>query len=324
MVATILNALEQRIYSLKYYGLLKTCRYIKNRLSVRYRRDWLKERFLLKELHGFQMYLDLTDPGLSYTLAVYSTRERDQIYLIRNELREGMVVLDIGSNIGFYPLLEASLVGKQGKIYALEPSPQNFDLLSRNIELNHQSDVIEKYRVGASNKDGIEKFYLYAMSNLHTLNPETYRYPQKYRPIESIDIRVVSVADFVRDKKPIDFLRMDIEGHEVEVLEGMVQAIEQYGLSPSILFEIHIKKYDDIHHSMRAPLVKLFELGYYAKTIISNDDSKPKFREKGYKPSLIVKTDGVYRGLYNGISQKDTIEFICDIGFVRAVLLERA
>ena len=67
------RALEQRLYSLRYYGLL----------NVRYKRDWLKQRFLQRTIHCFKMYLDLNDPGLSHTLAIYVTRDQDQIYIIR-------------------------------------------------------------------------------------------------------------------------------------------------------------------------------------------------------------------------------------------------
>ena len=57
--------------------------------------------------------------------------------------------------------------------------------------------------------------------------------------------------------------------------------------------------------------------------MVSNDESKAKFKEKGYRPSMIVKIDGQYRRIYGSISERDAIEFVCEIGFVRAFLLER-
>ena len=73
---------------------------------------------------------------------------------------------------------------------------------------------------------------------------------------------------------------------------------------------------------MRTPLKRLFDLGYYAKTMVSNDESKSRFGGKGYRPQTIIKTDLVYRGLYEGVSNQDAVEFICDLGSVRATLLE--
>ena len=74
---------------------------------------------------------------------------------------------------------------------------------------------------------------------------------------------------------------------------------------------------------MRKKLLKMFEYGYYPKIIVSNDHPKGEFQKRGYKPEALIYTDGYWRGIYYGASNKDAIDFICDIGFVRAVLLER-
>jgi hypothetical protein len=116
---------------------------------------------------------------------------------------------------------------------------------------------------------------------------------------------------------------MDIEGYEVEVFEGMMPLLENKNFSPKILFETHRPKYDDNHHSMRNVLIKMFKYGYYPKIVVSNNHPKGEFLKRGYKPEKLIHTDGYWRGIYYGVANKDAIEFICDIGFVRAVLLER-
>src|SRR3989344_8248708 len=93
-------------------------------------------RFILKEIHGNKMYLNLQDKGISKDLAINKTREELQTELVMNKVKEGMHVLDLGANIGYYALIEASLVGPKGKVYAIEPSQSNFDLLNKNIGLN--------------------------------------------------------------------------------------------------------------------------------------------------------------------------------------------
>lgn len=307
-------------------GFLQTLLYLKNSLHLRYVRDWKKESHMVKKVHDFVMRLDVNDPGLSRTLAIKGTREQDQVYIVKQELKPGMTVLDIGANIGTYALLEAQLVGPQGKVYAIEPSPQNFDLLNQNVSLNRFGDRIDTFRLGASNQAGVGTFFLHAASNLHTFHPQKYgdfaQVETDKEYVDTIEVDVVNICDFARDKRPIDFIRMDIEGFEVEVLQGMEQGIMEGWLTPSILFESHRPKYDDLHHNMRAQLTRLFELGYMPKTLISTDESIARFHEKGYTPEIIIRTDGVQRGIYTGISQEDAIAFICDIGFVRAVFLE--
>ena len=307
-------------------GLWATLSYLKNGCYLKYVRNIKKEAYIKKRVNGVPMYLDVHDPGISRTLAVKGKREQDQVYIVRRELKEGMVVLDIGANIGSYALLEASLIGSEGVVYALEPSPQNFALLKKNIALNQFENIILPRQVGAANQTGVGTFYLHSASNLHTFHPQKYRefadVPDAYQ--ETIDVEIVNIGEFLQDKRAIDFIRMDIEGFEVEVLEGLMDSIRNNKLSPQILFEVHRPKYDDVHHSMRTQLKQLFELGYHVKTLISSDESVSRFHERGYVADKIIHTDGVKRGIYNGLSNDDACEFICDIGFVRAALLARS
>ena len=311
--------------SIQKDGFLTTLSYIKNGLYLKYVRGVKKEPFIKKQVNGVSMYLDVNDPGISRTLAIKGTREQDQVYVVRRELKKGMAVLDIGANIGSYALLEASLIGLEGVVYALEPSPQNYSLLKKNIELNQFESVILPRQVGAANQTGVGKFYLHSASNLHTFHPQKYRefadLPDDYQ--KTIDVEIVNIGEYLQDKRAIDFIRMDIEGYEVEVLEGLMNSIRENELSPMILFEVHRPKYDDVHHNMRAQLKQLFQLGYMVKTLISSDESLSRFHERGYTPEKVIRTDGVKRGIYNNLTNNDACEFICDIGFVRAALLAR-
>ena len=114
---------------------------------------------------------------------------------------------------------------------------------------------------------------------------------------------------------------MDIEGYEVEVFEGLLPALEDDDFRPSILFETHRPKYTE-DHTIKGSLKAMFEKGYRAKIIVSNEGPTAKFSEHGYTADIIFPTDGMVRGLYYGISNEDAIKFICDIGGVRAVFLE--
>mgnify|MGYP001186648508 CR=1 FL=1 len=62
-------------------------------------------------------------------------------------------------------------------------------------------------------------------------------------------------------------MRMDIEGYEVEVFEGMMPLLENKNFSPKILFETHRSKYVDTHHSMRKALLKMFEYGFLPRLL---------------------------------------------------------
>jgi len=107
-------------------------------------------------------------------------------------------------------------------------------------------------------------------------------------------------------------------------LEGLTSAIKSGIFLGKIVFECHFPKYDDERHSMRKQLTMLFQNGYYAKIMTSNDEKKTHFHKRNYKPDQIVPT-GIDRcqGIYYGISNDDAEYFICDVGGVRDVLFEK-
>jgi len=315
---------KDKIQDLHNRGTSIMVKYLFKRGVYEFRKKLLKQRFVEINVHNYRMFVDLNDPGISRTLIHFGTREKDHIYILNKELSSGNVIIDLGANIGYYALMEANIVGNDGYVYALEPSPSNANMLRKNISLNNYDGIVEVFQMGASNKTGKEKFYTSEMSNLGTFYPTRYYGKSSMtKSSPSIYIKTTTIPDFIVDKKTIDLIRMDIEGYEVEVFEGMMPLLKNNNFSPKILFETHRPKYDDTHHSMRKALLKMFEYGYYPKIIVSNDHPKGEFQKRGYKPEALIYTDGYWRGIYYGASNKDAIDFICDIGFVRAVLLER-
>ena len=132
---------------------------------------------------------------------------------------------------------------------------------------------------------------------------------------------MVTIQEFRKGRKNIDFIRMDIEGYEVEVFEGLLPALNDEDFRPSILFETHRSKYTE-DHTIKNSLKFMFDKGYKVKIIASNEGPDNKFSEYGYKADITFSTDGMVRGLYYDISNEDAVKFICDIGGVRAAFLQ--
>jgi predicted methyltransferase len=88
-------------------------------------------------------------------------RKREPIctdYLLHSGIiNKGDTVLDLGANIGYYVLVEAQLVGKSGKIFAVEPVHSNFTLLNENVKLNNLTNV-ESYRLRWATESKNQKF----------------------------------------------------------------------------------------------------------------------------------------------------------------------
>jgi len=119
-------------------------------------------------------------------------------------------------------LLFAKLVGPKGKIFSFEPEDENFDLLSKNVEINNYSNV-HLIQSAVSNKDGkIPIFTLDKNKAGHTLsNPNI-------KEKKCVEVNVVSLDNYFKDfDDEIDFIKMDIEGSEMDALEGMSSLLDK-------------------------------------------------------------------------------------------------
>jgi len=192
-----------------------------------------RENGLIKRRIGNHiMYLDPKDSGISRDLrriqAKNEVREPAFISILRREVEKGMTALDIGANIGYVTLILAEIVGDRGKVYAFEPHPRNFEILTKNIETNKYKDFVKLYQNAVSNRLGHLSFYISKKSNLGSMFKTKHT---KY----TIDVPVTTLDEFLKDKTVPNFIKMDIEGHEVEALEGMYKTLKTAQTSVKML-----------------------------------------------------------------------------------------
>ena len=89
---------------------------------------------------GHKLYIDSSDISLTPALLMSGgVWESGITALLGKIISPGMTVVDIGANIGYHTLTAANLVGFNGKVYAFEPEPGNFNLLNKNIHINKYS-----------------------------------------------------------------------------------------------------------------------------------------------------------------------------------------
>jgi len=175
----------------------------------------LKESLI--KINGQIMYLDKKD---SLNLSFNRNYESVEIEIVKKEIKEGATVIDIGANIGYYTLIFAQLAGKNGKVFAFEPDPKNFQILKKNIEINgHKNVILEEKAI--SNKEGNLKLFLSKDNHgMHRI------YPSKFCEA-SIDISSIKLDNYFKNNMKIDFIKIDIEGAEYDALKGMTSLIEK-------------------------------------------------------------------------------------------------
>lgn len=228
------EGLKQTIYRAGRFMLVKYFN-MKSHISVFLIR--LKQgNFVRRRVINCEIYLDLKDKGLSQDLLVYGIREPLSTEFLMKLITEGDVVVDIGANIGYYALLEAKLVGNKGKVYAVEPVPYNFELLEKNIELNRCSNI-EAFQLAIGEKNASGTISITDKRNLSTMSQNTVQI-NRANLIDTVQVKVVTLDEFFKNRAYPDFIRMDVEGYEVEIIEGM-KDILAHNNPLEIFMEIH-------------------------------------------------------------------------------------
>lgn len=157
-----------------------------------------------------------------------------KVYLPKElKLTPDSIILDIGAHLGTFTVLAAKMC-PNGKIYAFEPNPENFTILTKNIKLNNLKNV-EPIKKAVGDKTGKRIFFINpADSDRHTIVKNCTVNEKEFIRIESI-----SLSDFINEKKldRIDLLKVDCEGCEYELFNK--ENIETLKYIKQIIMEVH-------------------------------------------------------------------------------------
>jgi FkbM family methyltransferase len=167
----------------------------------------------IKQFDGFKLNLNISE----YTAWEYFFRKDLHLLeeeFIKNNFKENDNAIDIGANIGFFTLLLSS-ISRKGTIHSFEPEKKNFSKLLNNISLNNVKNV-KTYNLGLSDKKGKAKLYL-SLTNYggHWIEKKNKHYLRKNQVIK------IERLDDILNKDFYQIIKIDTEGHELKILEGM-------------------------------------------------------------------------------------------------------
>ncbi len=140
--------------------------------------------------------------------------ETDEFNFLKRNLKPSSIFIDIGANSGFYSLVAARSIGREGKIIAFEPNPVMIARFKLNISINDNNDIIQVMPFGLA--DRATDFDLALDPN--NLGGSTI---VKTNRQHIVKIKCVPLLDAIKDKvSRIDFLKIDIEGADVLVMNA--------------------------------------------------------------------------------------------------------
>jgi len=181
--------------------------------------------FVTVNILGNMMKLDMNDYGIHRDLFLDRIREPIATEYVSKLLKPNDIVVDLGANIGYYVLLEAM---RCEKVYAIEPVKQNVDLLKFNVGINGYKNV-EIFSLAIGDKNCRAEMNISTNSNLHSFYPVD-------GCLDKIEVDMITLDDFLINKKRPTFVRMDIEGYELKVLRGMKNTLKSL---KKLFIEIH-------------------------------------------------------------------------------------
>jgi FkbM family methyltransferase len=162
-----------------------------------------------------EIQLNPKDEGLSAQLLAYGFREPINCYLLSQFIKKENfdVIIDVGSNIGYFPIIELESEAKN--VVVIEPIPETFGFLHKNVE---RYSNVREINAAVSIHDGEETLFIAAQKNLSTIIPdEDYLKVAKTAIIDKVTVQALTLQTII-DKVGINgrraLLRMDIEGYE--------------------------------------------------------------------------------------------------------------
>lgn len=190
----------------------------------------------------------------------------DEAALLRKLVRPGMNVVDVGANIGLYSLLLSRLVERSGSVLAFEPEPGLFATLRENCVSNNATNIFP-FQCALGRVNRLAAFHRSAF------NSGDNHLDEASGEDDAVEVRVQRFDDLQPDSKP-DFVKIDVQGHELAALSGMERALSanrnvrvlfefspaalrKAGTAPNQLLEFFRERGFEIYETAGARLKKL-------------------------------------------------------------------
>jgi len=184
----------------------------------------------LKSLAGIEREVITSDVGRFYAdpvshfgnaLLMQGTYEPNMMQTLDTLLYDGATFVDLGANEGYFSVAGAHLVGRSGRVVAIEPQPRLQSVLQKNFDLNNIADRIDLHPVAVSNEEGEAEMFISPDTN--TGSSGLARSTRYHLQQKSVPLRRLSTVFDHAEIETADVLKIDVEGFEYEAVMGSLE-----------------------------------------------------------------------------------------------------
>lgn len=208
---------------------------------------------LCRTLARFKMYVSTRDEGLAPHLIGDGFWEMWVTKVMTDVVMPGMVCIDAGANLGYYAVLLGELTGRDGKVVAIEPMPGTRRLLERNVAINGFSEIVDIQGFAVGEGPGTVTLYMPPGEPKNALICLAPPHPDW----ESATVPVVAIDGLKLPR--VDFVKIDVEGAEIDVWHGMFHTI-MANPQIQIMMEVNCRRYPDLAEAFMAEITNIFPL----------------------------------------------------------------
>lgn len=222
----------------------------------------------------------------NYRRMYFGVYEPEIVALLRRFLRPGDTFIDVGANVGYLSAVAASAVGPHGAVHSFEPAPEYFSAAAAMARLNPEYNITVNHQaLGA--EQGTAAIAITNLANMgwNTLVPD-FMSPDTVR--ETVDVPVTRLDDYLAAHAidRVALVKIDVEGFEYPVLQGLSGYFERQAHRPPILCEVAPGAYP----LLGASLAELSELirGYGYRSAEVNNLDRPVELERLEETTNVV------------------------------------
>lgn len=172
-------------------------------------------------INGLKFYAKKGEAGIVPNIYFKLFDYEDSMFLL-NHLKEDDLFVDVGANVGHFSMLAAS---KKAKVIAVEPIPDTFQRLNKNIALNHFESLVETKNFGVGDVEG----KLFFTKNNDVMNSVALKSDHN-----TIEVNITTLDDLLQNSNP-NIMKIDVEGYEYFVLQGAEKTLAKPSLKALII-----------------------------------------------------------------------------------------